>query len=195
MISKNCNKEIMMIKSVKDIRDEYFDNNNKLSSQSIKDLMWHIENDPLPDRAISLVIDARLMDLVSLIAKHLDHEDDLVREFTVSGLVGRLGLVKYADRALQMAQQDPDSGPRSLATSSLGTVINKTDPVLKKKIAIYLYNVIKNAEYKKSLKRCAFDSILEAMDISIPQQITIPYDENHDLVKQFKIKYGVKDNV
>lgn len=92
-----------------------------------------------------------------------------------------------------MAQTDPDSGPRSLATSSLGAVINKVTPLLKKKIAYYLCNVIFNPEYKSSHKKCAFDSILEAMDIPVPQRLTMPYDENYDLVKQFKIKYDVKD--
>jgi len=73
--------EVKMIKSVTDIRDEFFDE-GKLSDQSIKDLIWHIGNDPSPDRSITLVTDARLMSLVPLIAKYLDHEDDFIRERT-----------------------------------------------------------------------------------------------------------------
>lgn len=76
-----------MIRNVKDIRDDFFDK-GKLSAQSMKDLVWHIENDPLPDRAISFVTDAGLMELVPLIAKHLDHEDDFIREITVGSVVG-----------------------------------------------------------------------------------------------------------
>lgn len=178
------------MKNVNDIRDEFFDN-GKLSAESIKDLIWHIENDLLPDRSISLVSDARLMELVPLIAKHLDHEDDFVRQLTVGCVVGRLELSEYAEIALNMAQADPDSGPRSLATSSLGAVINKVTAVLKKQIAYYLYNVMINPEYQAALKKCAFDSILEAMDIPAPQRFTMPYDEHYDLVQQFKIKYGV----
>ena len=179
-----------MIKSVKDIRDEFFDE-GKLSAQSIKDLIWHIENDPLPDRSISLVTDARLMELVPLIAKHLDHEDDYVRELTVGSIVGILKLAEYAEKAFNMAQTDPDSGPRSLATSSLGAVINKVNPNLKKHIAKYLYDVIINPKYKSSHKNCAFNSILKAMDVPVPQRIATPYDENHNLVKQFKINFGI----
>jgi hypothetical protein len=177
-----------MIKSVIDIREEFFDN-DKLSVKSIKDLIWHIENDIDPHEAISLVTDAHLIKLVPLIAKHLDNEDDFIRQITVGCVVGRLELAEYAEKALNMAQSDPYSGPRSLATSSLGVVINKVNPVLKKQIANYLYNVIISPEYENSHKRCAFDSILDAMDISVPQRLAVGYDENHDLVKKFKIKY------
>lgn len=179
-----------MVKNVKDIRDEFFDN-DKLSAQSIKDLIWHIENDSLPDRAISLVTDACFMELVPLIAKHLDHEDDFVRELTVGCVVGRLKLPEYAEKALKMAQEDPDSGSRSLATSSLGAVVNEVNPTLQKQIAIYLYDVIFNAKYSYLDKRAAFDSMLKAMNLPAPERIATPYDENHDLVKKFKIKYGV----
>jgi len=177
-----------MIKNVKDIRDEYFDE-GKLSAQSIKDLVWYIENDPSPHSSISLVTDACLMELVPLIAKHLDHEDDFIREITVGCVVGRLKLADYAERALNMAQEDPEDGPRGLATCSLGAVINMVNPLLKKRIAVYLYDVIISPDYDDLDKRSAFDSILEAMDIPVPKRITISYDEAHDLVKQFKIKY------
>ena len=191
MINKDCKKETEKMKNVVDIRDEFFDNDNKISAQSMKDLIWHIENDPRPTRAISLVTDARLMELVPLIAKHLDPEDDFVRELTVGCLVGGLKLAEYAEKALNMAQEDPDSGPRVLATSSLGSVINKVDSILQQRIAMHLYGVIINPEYDEIDKRCAFDSILEAMDISVIQRRAIGYDENHDLVKQFKAKYGI----
>lgn len=79
------------MKNVKYIRDEFFDN-GKLAAQSMQDMIWHIENDPLPDRSISLVTDACFMELVPLIAKHLDHEDDFVRELTVGSIVGGLKL-------------------------------------------------------------------------------------------------------
>jgi hypothetical protein len=183
------------MKDVKDIRDEFFDE-GKLSTQSIKDLIWHIENDPSPDRSISLVTDAYLTDgslveLIPLIAKHLNNDDDFIREITVSCVVSRIGLPEYAETALQMAKEDQDDGPRSLATSSLGTVINKVDPILKKQIACYLYDVILSNEYKNSLKRGAFDSILKAMDVPAPQRIATPYDEKHELIELFKIKYGI----
>jgi len=179
-----------MIKDVKDIRDEYFDE-GKLSAKSIKDLICHIENDPSPERSISLVADARLLELVPLIAKHLDHEDDYVRELTVGCLIGRLKLPDYAEKALNMAQEDPDGGPRSLAISNLGAVINKVNPVLKKRIAVFLYGVLINSEYDDLDKQFAFNSILKAIDIPMPQRRTTPCDENHDFVKQFKIKYDV----
>jgi hypothetical protein len=179
-----------MVKKIEDIRNEFFDN-GKLSIESMKDLIWHIENDQLPERAISLVTDAHLMKLVPLVAKHLEHEDDFVRQLTVGCLVGRLGLSEYAEIAFNMARTDPDSGPRSLATSSLGAVINKVNPFLKEQIADYLYNVITKPEYEDSHKKCAFDSILEAMGIPIPQLLTMSYDQNYDFVEQFKIKYSV----
>lgn len=195
MTNNGCKKETEKMKNVVDIRDEFFDNGNRISTQSMKDLIWHIENDPSPDLAILLVTDAHFMELAPLIARHLDHEDDFIRELTVGCVVGRLQLVEYAEKALNMAQEDPDSGPRVLATSSLGCVLNKVDPILKKRIAIYLYDVIINPEYDDTYKRCTFDSILDAMDIPVPQQLTIRYDENHDLVKQFKAKYDVQSKI
>lgn len=179
-----------MIKNVKDLRDEFFDN-DKLSAQSIKDLIWHIENDVDPRAAISLVTDARLMNLVPLVAKHLDNEDDFIRQLTVGCVVGRLAIAEYAEKALNMAQADPEDGPRVIAISSLGAVINKTAPELKKQIAHYLYNVVTNSEYDDSCKRCAFNSVLEAMNLSVLQRRAIAYDENYGLVKLFKIKHGI----
>jgi hypothetical protein len=179
-----------MIKSVKVIRDEYFDN-DKLSVQSIKDLKWHIENDAQPDAAISLVTDARLMDLVPLIAKHLDHEDDYVREFTVGCVLGRMQLEQYAERALQMAQEDPEENVCSLATSSLGAVIDKVNPELKKQMAKHIYKWIIEPEYSYIEKSCAFQSILKAMEVPTPVRITIPYDPDNQLIQKFKEKYGI----
>ena len=57
-----------MIREVTNIRDEWCDN-DKLSAQSIKNLAWYIEYDPLPTQAISLVTDAKLMELVPLTPK------------------------------------------------------------------------------------------------------------------------------
>jgi hypothetical protein len=179
-----------MIKNVKDIRDEWCDN-GKLSAQSIKDLIWHIENDPLPDRSISLVTDARLMELVPLIAKHLDHEDDYVRELAVGRIVNGLELAEYAEKAFKMATTDPDEGVCNLAIFSLGAVMNKVKPVLKKQIAQYLYSIIISEEYDSLDKRSAFDSILKAMEVSVPERISTPYDPNHELVKKFKEKYEI----
>ena len=179
------------MKNVIDIRDEFFDNGNKISAQSMQDLIWHLENDPSPDRAISLATDARLMELVPLIAKHLDNEDDFIRELTVGCVVGRLKLAEYAEKALNMAQEESDGGPRTIAISSLGAVINKVDPILQQQIASHLYSVIINPEYDNVDKRCAFDAILEAMDISIIQRRAICYDANHELLQQFKVKYNI----
>ncbi len=178
-----------MIKSVTDIRDEFFDNGNNISKQSMQDLIWHIENDPLPTQAISLVTDARFMELVPLIAKHLNHADDYVREFTIGCLVRRMHLPEYAEEALRIAQDEPDGSLRTIAISSLGAVLNQVDDVLKNQMADHLYRVLISNEYDKLDKRCAFDSILQAMGMPIPQQITTSYDLNHDLVKQFTTKY------
>ncbi len=52
-----------MIKSVIYISDEFFDNGNNISKQSMQDLIWHIGNAPLPTLAISLVTDARFMEV------------------------------------------------------------------------------------------------------------------------------------
>ena len=179
-----------MIKEVIDIRDEWCDN-GKLSAQSIKDLAWHVENDPLPTNAISLVVDARLMELVPLIAKHLDHQDDYTRQLTVSGIVGRIGLVEYTEKAFKIATTDLDEGVRDLAISSLGVVINKVQPTFKRQITQFLYNIIINKEYDRLSKEAAFDLILKAMNVSILDIISMPYNPNHELVKEFKEKYIV----
>lgn len=188
MIKRKHLKDRMKSASV--IINEYFDE-GKISPESRKELIWHIDNDPDPTIVVGLITDAYLLEFVPLIDKYLNHENDYVRQLTVGCLVGRLKLGKYAERALQMAKKDPYSGPRIIATSSLGAVINQTEPDLKLKIADYLYRIIVNHKYDKQMKECAFNSILEAMGLTILEYMKIRYDENHELVKKFKEKYGV----
>jgi hypothetical protein len=184
----------MNIKSVEGIRDEFFDN-DKLSPRSIHDLKWHLENDPSPHKAIMLITDARIQELIPLVARYLDHEDDFVREIAVGCVLGRLRLAEYALKGFQMGLEDPYDNVRDLAIFNIGAVLNKIeDKSLQHKIADYLYHRLFDVKQGKSFKGAAYKSILTAMEVPIPEQPRVRDLENEinfDLVEKFKNKYGV----
>lgn len=178
------------IKSVREISDEFLDNRN-FSPQLLKDLAWHIENDYDPKEAIYLVADAHLLYLSPRVAKHLDHEDDFVRQVTIGCLISRLKRAEYAEKVLDMALNDPESGPRALATSNLGAVINNVDLALQKRIAAYLYDVMTNDSYDKIEKGFASRSILDAMNINTFEWNEGLYKERPNIVEEFRKKFGI----
>jgi hypothetical protein len=186
-----------MIKTIEEIDDE-FCNERKLSKQSIKDLAWHVENDQEPGLAIALVADTYTMELIPSIAKHLDSKDSFVREITVGCILGQLHVAEYAARALNMALDDSKSGPRALATSNLGSVLNRVTPNLKKKIADYLYEVVTNPRHKyhDRYKEYAYQSISQAMGIPVTQWHAVEETKILDWIRNFRIKYSnaVDDN-
>jgi len=191
------------MKNLDDIWQEFIDQ-DALSTQTINDLIWHIENDERPG-AISMATDMivrnptgiLLKKLISHLAKQLDNEDDFKREFAVNSVVGRLKLSEYASKALDMAKNDPYDNVRGLASSHLGAVINKVDPNLRKQIAAYLYDAITNAIYDDWHKQCVYDAILEAMEVPIDTwpaiksnpDISSMVDKN--LLEKFKIKFNI----
>lgn len=142
------------MKSLDNIWQEYLD--DTLDKQILKDFIWHIENDPEHQgEAIVMATDMLVEDpkneilkeLIPYLAKQLDHEDEYVREVVVGCVVGRMKLPEYAEKALNMAKNDPYDNVRCLAASSLGAVIDKVDCVLCKQIAIYLCDSITNNIY------------------------------------------------
>lgn len=182
----------MSIKSVEDIRDEFYDS-DRLSSCSLHDLRWHLENDLAPHKAIMLITDARIKELIPLIGKYLDHEDDFVREVAVNCVLGRLRLAEYAKKGFKMAQEDPEENVKDLAIFSIGAVLNAIkDKSLQHEIASYLYQRL--IDQDESFKGAAYKSVLTAMEVPIPEQPGVRDLENEidlDLVEKFKKKYGV----
>ncbi|MGD0465409.1 MAG: HEAT repeat domain-containing protein [Gammaproteobacteria bacterium] len=193
------------MKNLNDIWQEYI-NHNTLSTQTLNDLIWHIENDDTSETVV-MVTDILIKEcggiltkkLVPYIAKQLDHEDEYVRELAVSSIVRRLKLAEYAEKALNMAKNDSDDGVRDRAAGSLGAVINKIDFNLRKQIAIYLYDVMVSAIYDDLHKQSAYDSILEAMEVPInlwPAAKLHPDILNmidNNLLEKFKTKYNIND--
>lgn len=196
------------MKNLDDIWQEYI-NQNSLSTQTLKDLIWHIENDVEQEDSIIMSTDmmvkepnnVQLKKLTPYIAKQLDHEDDFIREITISSLVGRLKLPEYAEKVLNMAKNDSYKNVRDSANASLGAVIDTVDFNLRKQIAIYLYDVMTNIAYSDLHKQSSYSSILKAMKIPInlwPPQKLNPDIQNmvdKDLLKKFKIKYNIEDAV
>jgi hypothetical protein len=190
----------MKLKRVSNIRDEYFDNNETLSPQSLDELRQHLESKDEDElcRAISLVTDARLMQFVPLMAKHLNHEDSYVRESLIGKLLGILKLSEYAEIGLKMAKEDPKSGPRALAVSNLGAIINKVDKKLQKEIAEHIYHVVIDTTYSKVTRKLAYKSAIKAMGNppNITHKLELHYMTGEilekELLTQFCKKYGVK---
>ena len=190
----------MKLKRVAKIRDEYFDNNETLSQESLDELRQHLEGKDEDElcRAISLVTDARLVQFVPLMAKHLNHEDSYVRESLIGKLLGRLKLAEYAEVGLKMAQEDEDSGVRCLAATNLGHVLDLLDSQLKKKIASYMYDVMTQDNYEERTKQNIYQSVMIAVDIPCEERPSIVLGKpdlqkmvNPDVVQKFKQKYGL----
>lgn len=128
-------------KSVKQIRDEYFDTGT-ISPISMAQLKEYLKGGNVDElhRAISLVTDARLIHLVPLMAQHLDHEDSYVRESLIGKLLGLLCLPEYAAKGLDMIKNDESAGVRDLAIRNIGAVIGALkDRQLQNEIAKTFY--------------------------------------------------------
>lgn len=182
------------MKSITDIQNEIVDK-GRLSSQTIKDLEWHLKNDADPHMAIILATDAKLTQLAPLIAKHLDNDDDFIRERTIGCLIGRLHLPEYAEKGLLMAKEDVDD-VRNLALFSLGAVLdNVSSPTTRYEIATYLLHTFNNEQEDHILRSSAYFSILDALNIpfedqpAVSKRLNFEKDINWKWVKKFEEKY------
>ena len=195
------------MKNLNDIWQEYI-NHNTLSTQTLNDLIWYIENDDTSETVV-MVTDILVKEcggiltkkLVPYIAKQLEHEDEYVKELAINSLVGRLKLPEYAEKTLNIAQNNVSYGnAQGSAAASLGAVINKVDYNLRKKIAIYLYDVMANDSYDNLHKQSAYCSVLEAMEI--PINLWPPIQRNFEiqnlvdknLLEKFKVKYNINND-
>lgn len=192
----------MKLKSVKKIRDEYWDNNQKLSKESLEMLKKYLEGND-PDElalAIDLATDLELYSFAPLIAKHLTDESSFVREIAIGQLLGILKLPEYAEIGLKMAQEDESSGVRCLATKGLGHVLDKTDNEVKKVILSYMYDVMTKDIYDADTKQDVYRAMTIALNIPWEKRPSLV--ENPDLrkivkpeiVQKFKEKYGLFGN-
>tara|TARA_R110002124_G_scaffold267198_2_gene434346 strand:- start:414 stop:965 length:552 start_codon:yes stop_codon:yes gene_type:complete len=183
------------MKKLDDIWDEYI--NDKVKVESLKDLAWHIENDPDPLDAITMAADMRLKELGPSIARQLDNEDDYIREVAISSLLGRLCLADYAKKGLDTAINDPYESVRDIALFNLGEVINQVDDKeLRYRIAAYIYQVLIDTENLEFYKGAAYNSMLASLGINILDRPRVEdLDNNIDLdftlIEQFKNKYNL----
>ncbi len=184
-------------KSVKQIRDEYFDTRtiSPISMAQLKEYLKGDNEDEL-GRAIDLVTDASLMNLVPLMAQHLDHQDWYIRELLIANLLGILRLPEYAEKGLEMIEHDEDCGVRALAISNIGAVIgNVNNKQLQNKIAKTLLDVLFNNEKDEHTKALAYRSILEGVDVStleLPDSDLIvgkDYPIDEEKIEEFKKRY------
>ena len=184
------------MKTVLELRDEYCDN-GFLSKKSMQEVAWHLENDKDPDRAISLTADAHIIQLAPMMAKHLHHKENYVRELTIGCLLGRLRLPEYAEAGLKMAKED-ERGARYLALFCLGKVINDVDKTLQKKIVTYLLEVVNGQVYDDDfVQGSAYNSIMDAMNVpksKRPKSSLLSRIVDWNLVKAFEEKFLGKRN-
>ena len=191
------------MKSLDDIWEEYI-NTEVLTPETIKDLMWHLQNDQ-ESETYTMIIDMLVREIgdllsqtfVPYLAKNLDSDDPYERERAVKSLVGRLRLAKYAEKALDMAKNDTEPNVRALAAASLGAVLDNVDPILRKKMAIYIYDAVTEDMYSDLHKEDAYQSVLEAMRVPINKWPPIEWNTDAEeiidksLVKKFRKKYSV----
>jgi hypothetical protein len=136
------------MKSLDDIWEEYI-NTEVLTPETIKDLMWHLKHDKksvtytmIIDMLVREIGDLLSQTFVPYLAKKLDSDAPYERELAVKSLAGRLRLAEYAEKALEMAKNDTEPNVRALAAASLGAVLDNVDPILRKKMAIYIYEAV-----------------------------------------------------
>jgi len=184
-------------KSVKQIRDEYFDTGT-ISPISMAQLREYLKGDNEDElsRAIDLVTDASLMNLVPLMAQHLDHEDWYIRELLIGNLLGILCLPEYAEKGLDMIEHDEDPGVRDLALSNIGAVINKIeDKELKKKIAQKLIDVLYSETEDHLTRSASYVSILKDLEVPAIKRPDIDliigkdYPIDEEKIEEFKKRY------
>ena len=170
--------------------------NGVFGQQELQYLSWHIENNKDPRSAMSMATDIGLKQVGSIIAKHLDHPDWSIREFTLGCLLKRLKISEYAEEAFRMATSDIDEGVKSTAISCLGSILDNLDKSLQQKIGSYIYSVIINKEYDTWYRRGAYDAVTSAMEVPIPQRRYLginnfDYQVDYDFLKDFCKKYQV----
>lgn len=190
----------MIVKSLDEIWQDYLDH-DKLPIQTRKDLKWWLKNEEDPAKAILMIADMHLSDmgdLAPLMAMHLDHQDDYIREITVGCLIGRLFQSQYAEKGFEMAKNDPHSGVRNLAIYSLGVILDETEKKLQKSMAEYIYKVLTEPNYSKLHKQAAYHSVIEAMKIPLEKWPKVKLDPDLDklidknLLNKFCDKYKVQ---
>ena len=165
-----------------------------LNPQELKDLIWHIENDEDPQDAISITADMGLKSLGHVLAKHLNHNKPFIRQLTIGCLLGQLELPEYAEKGLEMAQNDDDH-VRNIAIFDIGGVINKAPFPLTKKIAAYLLESFKYDECEV-IRGSAYHAILTAMEIPRDKRppasrVVKELDINQSIVSDFCKKYNI----
>ncbi len=189
--------------SVKEIRDEYFDNDGILSSNSLKQLKKYLEDNNDENikelrSAISLVTDAHLTTFFPLLGKHLDHKDEYIRELTVGSVIEGLRLTEYAGKGFEMAQNDVGS-VRNIAIFTLGSIMDKVLFSLAQKIAKYLLSVFLNSAEDKSLRDSAYFSILKAMKVPWEDRPPVSReikdsDTDLSIMSEFCKKYQIRSH-
>lgn len=193
-------KSVRLPKSVTKIRDEYFDNDGKLSQESLDTLKIYLEGDDLSKlySAISLVADAGLTQFIPLIAKYFNHEDYNVRELLIPILLW-FRPSQYAEIGLKIAQEDEDNIVRTSALSNVGnTLPSLSDQDLKMEIAKYLLQIITDEEEDNDLRRAAYRGIMTGTGLPYqeqmakPRTLRRPEDLDLDLLENFKEMYGLK---
>jgi hypothetical protein len=182
------------MKNLDDIWNEYIEQES-LSPQTKRDLIWHIENDTDPAIAIEMIADMGLKEFAPVVAKQLDNEDNYIREITIACLLGRLQLPEYAEIGLEIAQTDPEDNVRDLATFSIGAVLNLIiDETLQVKIASFLYHMVLDSSQSVLDKGGAYNSILAAMEVPILERLLVRdlgKNIDLDLIEQFRQKYDL----
>lgn len=152
-----------MNKKLEDALDE-FDRTGSLSRERVEELTHEIEGGS-PYDGISVAADCHATGLASIIAKRLDHDDQMVRWMAIGTLLRRFELEQYASAGLTMAGADSSLMVRGEALSGLGAVLAKvSDRGLKKRCAEYLKIVAEDQNEIDAMRQDAYAAILTAME-------------------------------
>jgi hypothetical protein len=177
------------MKTLSELWKEFDEKRLTLSPEGITDLQWHIEHDEDPSDAIDAArdmfietVDPEWLEkkVISLMAKHLDNEDSMVRDCAVGAVIGICAAAEYGKKALVLARFDPDFYVRTTALSGLGRIINKVDPKLARKMAMHLYSVLTSPDENQfgyADRGASKRSVLSSMEVYYPDWKTANFQE------------------
>ena len=182
------------IYTVSEIRDAYCEL-EKPDPKFLRDIIYHIEKDEVPCRAMSVAADFALMEAIPNIAKHLHHKNRDIRESAAGKLCrllarGHPSIDMYAAKIYHVAKYDEDISNRALILSFTGYIIDLCSPELQEKFAELIHS------YMRPLlgAQLAYEAMINAMgEHTASMDIPPMYPDFVDLekVQKFRIKYNI----
>ena len=180
--------------TVDEIRDAYCDIANP-DPKFLRDLIYHIEMDSEPCKAMSVAADFALIEATPYVANHLGHKKRDVRESAAGKLCRLLAndhpdIDMYAAKLYHVAKYDDDVSNRALIAGFTGRIIDLFSPNMRNQFAELLLSY---AQLTLDIK-FAYQGMLKSMDEKYESGDMPPMYPDFvdvDKVQRFRDKYNI----